>query len=244
MDAAPELGARLSERDREESRERAILPSYELPVGDWELSELEWAGSVNGSVHGFLVCEGLLTLDVRFAARTCMRALVTGDIVFFDGIEVDSISSSWGWSALEPSHLAIFDERLLVIGRRWPQLLAAIITRASEQTRQAHLQQAISQLPRVEDRLIALFWSLADRAGTSGPDGVAIPINLKHATIAQMIGARRPTVTLALTSLAEQGLLARQPSGWRLDRRSLALFNGPPPPEPPRSQDGSEVADA
>ena len=46
-------------------------------------------------------------------------------------------------------------------GRRWPRLLHSVIERGAHQTRQALMQQAISQLPRVDDRLLSLFWMIA-----------------------------------------------------------------------------------
>jgi CRP/FNR family cyclic AMP-dependent transcriptional regulator len=52
------------------------------------------------------------------------------------------------------------------------------------------------------DRLLALMWSLADRRGIVREDGVYVPLSLTHETLAQMIGARRPTVTLGLKALS------------------------------------------
>jgi CRP/FNR family cyclic AMP-dependent transcriptional regulator len=89
------------------------------------------------------------------------------------------------------------------------------------------MQQAIGQLPRVEDRLLALMWSIADRRGVVRRDGIWVHLPVTHATLAQMIGARRPTVSLGLRTLSERGFLTAENGGWLLSRASLAEFASP-----------------
>jgi CRP-like cAMP-binding protein len=103
--------------------------------------------------------------------------------------------------------------------------LSAILKRAGQQLQQALWQQAISQLPRVEDRLLALLWSIADRKGVVRPEGVWVPIALTHDTLGQMVGARRPTISLGLRSLTEQGLLRAEKDGWLITHSSLELLS-------------------
>ena len=59
--------------------------------------------------------------------------------------------------------------------------------------------QAISQLVRVDRRLLALFWHLAERWGRVTGDGVLVPLTLSHRMLSQLVGARRPTVSTALS---------------------------------------------
>jgi CRP-like cAMP-binding protein len=61
-----------------------------------------------------------------------------------------------------------------------------------------------------------LFWHLADRFGRLSGEWVEIPLPLTHATLAELIAARRPTVTTALSKLQERGVLLRARDGWRL----------------------------
>jgi hypothetical protein len=88
--------------------------------------------------------------------------------------------------------------------------------------------QAISQLTRVDRRLKALFWHLAERWGRVSGDGVIVPLALTHRILGQLVGARRPTVSTALSELADRGELVRRPDGsWLLrgdppDAESLA----------------------
>ncbi|MBV9817892.1 MAG: Crp/Fnr family transcriptional regulator [Solirubrobacterales bacterium] len=105
--------------------------------------------------------------------------------------------------------------------------MAAILRRGAQQLRHALLQQAISQLPHVEDRLLALMWSIADRQGVVRGDGIWVRLPVTHDALAQMIGARRPTVSLGLAELAGAGLLTPEGHGWLIDRSSLDRFADP-----------------
>jgi hypothetical protein len=74
----------------------------------------------------------------------------------------------------------------------------------------------------VDRRLTALFWHLADRWGRVSINGVIVPLALTHRMLGQLVGARRPTVSTALSKLADRGELVRQPdASW--------LLRGDPP---------------
>ncbi|MGZ6696318.1 MAG: helix-turn-helix domain-containing protein, partial [Solirubrobacteraceae bacterium] len=47
-------------------------------------------------------------------------------------------------------------------------------------------------------------------------EGVRLPLALPHRTLATLVGARRPSVTTALSGLARDGLVERTPEGWLL----------------------------
>jgi hypothetical protein len=97
---------------------------------------------------------------------------------------------------------------------------------------------AIVQVPRLDERLWMIFWELADRWGKVRPDGVYLELPLTHELLSYVAAARRPSVSGALTKLAEGGRVRRAGRAW--------LLTGDPP-EPgaaSRAQDGHEVAPA
>ena len=53
-------------------------------------------------------------------------------------------------------------------------------------------------------------------------EGVLLPLRLTHQILAQLIGARRPSVTTAVGELTSAGLASRRPDG------SWVLHGGPP----------------
>ena len=212
----PDLGGALSGDGLEEAREHAVLPAVHLDPGKLDVDRLRRSESTREPLYGFLVADGSVAAQVEMAGRTSTRLIGPGDLVLLDNAESDAIPATLEWSVLAPARLALLDARLHTIAERWPPLLSAIIHRAAQQTRKALLQQAISQLPRVEERLLALFWSIADRQGVVRPDGIWLELTATHRTLAGMVGAQRPTVSLGLARLAESGLVRPQAGGWLL----------------------------
>ena len=87
---------------------------------------------------------------------------------------------------------------------------------------------SIHSLKRVDTRLLAFFWHLADRYGKVTADGVLIPLALTHRQLALLVGAQRPSVTSALGTLAERGLLRRDERGSWLLAAAEQLRRGRP----------------
>jgi CRP-like cAMP-binding protein len=98
--------------------------------------------------------------------------------------------------------------------------------RAIARSRALLLNLAIGQLVGIEMRLLVLLWHVSERWGERQPDGSRIlPVHLTHQLLASLISAQRPTVTSALASLTEQGLLSRDARGGFL------VVHGEPPTE-------------
>jgi CRP-like cAMP-binding protein len=222
--AEPDFEQPLEGNALQQAREHIVLPDVELDAGALEIDQLRQADGVRGRLHGFLILDGSLGVNLQMSGRTCTRLIGPRELVLLDGIERDSIPVQWQWTVLAPARLALFDDRLHTIAQRWPPLLSAILERAAHQTRNAFLQQAISQLPRVEERLLALFWSIADRQGVTRADGTWVKLPVTHDALAHMVGAQRPTVSLGLTRLADGGMLRVEGDGWLISRDSLELF--------------------
>ena len=134
------------------------------------------------------------------------------------------------WSALTATHIAIIDHAFAVRTAQWPEVFAALIDRAARRAERLVVMQAIAHLTRVDDRLLALLWCLAERWGRVVPSGVLVSLRLSHRTLAGMIGARRPSVTTALGQLMARGELERRQDGEWLLRGGGAGGAGPAPP--------------
>jgi hypothetical protein len=93
-----------------------------------------------------------------------------------------------------------------------------------DRSRTLALQSAIMSIVGIEERLRALLWAFAERWGAVVPDGVEIKVNVPQSVLAEMIGARRPTVSLALGTLCDRGqLIAPEPGRWILQGKPPAL---------------------
>jgi hypothetical protein len=223
LDLDPRLGADL-EGDREAARRATIVPISTLRPGPWNPTDLKPKGR---TMFGLLVVEGLVLHDLILADTPTTELLGPGDLAP-DLVSADALLPlEVRWSVARLSRVAVLDARLIPILAEWPTVAAQLLLRASRQAGRLSAQRAISQLPRIDQRLLALFWHLAERWGRVGRAGVLVPISLTHETLGRLVGARRPTVSLALKELAEDGTLIRREDGtWVLRHGSAQRLAG------------------
>jgi CRP/FNR family cyclic AMP-dependent transcriptional regulator len=228
---------------RVDTRLREAVPADELPFAERVLvvpcrkirdGQLSAEALVGDSVHPFaaLLLRGLITHEVTLAGRCSANLLGPGDL-FRPWRSADTpLPCEERWRATGDVAIAVLDERFAATARRWPGLSAVVHERLAEQLERAAVRGGIAGLPRVEQRVLALFWQLADRWGVVRPDGVVIELSLTHALIGHLVGAQRPTVSLALHALDEAGLVRREGTGaWTLAHDSLlTLAAGSPDP--------------
>ncbi|UGS35769.1 helix-turn-helix domain-containing protein [Capillimicrobium parvum] len=217
LEADPDLAEGLSEAEREAAARHLVVPSVEIAPGPWCPDDL---GRQCAGALGVLVLDGVLSRMLTLAGRTTGELLGAGDILrpWEDDDPMPRVDFDVQWSVLEPAQLAVLDRRFVAGAVRWPSLIAEVSHRALRRSRGLSLQLALGQIPRVDGRLLLLFWRLAERWGRMTPDGISVPLKLTHETLGALVAARRPSVTSALGRLAESGLLQRSDGGWLLDR--------------------------
>jgi CRP-like cAMP-binding protein len=234
LEHLPDLAADLDSGQTASASRALTVPAIELGPGCCEFGTWTTVPPVTGRPFGLLVTEGLLAREVRLGGRTSTSLYGPGDILDLRSDEGSSLASGARLVCPELAVIAVFDDRVLVAMREWPRMIARLFALTMRQLERADINAAIGRLERVEDRLLGLFWLLADRWGRRGPDGIAIDQPLTHEAIGRLIGARRPTVSLGLRALYEQGSLQRGPEGvWLLSPSSLSRLVGPDQPESP-----------
>jgi len=167
---------------------------------------------------GLLMLEGLLVRRVGIDERFGAELLGEGDLLrpWQDERDVELLPLQTGWSVVEPAHLAVLDRDFVQHLCAYPELVCTFVARAMERARHLSVNMAIVKQPRVEDRLHMLFWHLAGRWGRVRSDATVLPVRLTHAVLAQLVAARRPTVSTALSELARRGLVANKDDEWLL----------------------------
>src|SRR3954466_9039258 len=231
LEADPELGALLSPTRRAEAERDLIVRTHRLSVGPWDVSRLS---SASADHVGLLVLDGVLARELVVADHVSAELLGPGDLVrpWQGASESGLLPVRAVWSVLSTVTPAVLDRRFAAEAARYPEITAALFDRLGERSLRLATTQAISQLTRVDRRLKALFWHLAERWGRVSGDGVVVPLALTHRILGQLVGARRPTVSTALSELAEREELIRRPDGsWLLrgdppDAESLARKPG------------------
>jgi CRP/FNR family transcriptional regulator, cyclic AMP receptor protein len=196
------------------ARDRIGVPTIKLERGPWQLESL-WP--VARAAFALMVCDGLVVRELDLARTGTADLLGPGDLIALGQGTDNLLAIGESWHVGTGATVAILDERLLPALHAWPALSARLIARASCQASRAAEQRAISQLPRVELRLRALMWHLAERWGRVASTGVVVPIEVTHVALGRLVGARRPTVSLALAELAREGAMVRRDDGsWLL----------------------------
>ena len=186
-----------------------------------------WSGQLGTPINdgiGLLVLDGLLLRTVGIDGRFGAELLGEGDILRpWQAADTPPLPRVTGWRVIEPARVAILDQRAAHRLARYPELSGRLVARALERSRNLAVNMAIVHQPPVDTRLLMLFWHLAARWGRVRPDGYSLSLRLTHTVLADLVAARRPTVTAALSELAEQNLLTLRDNVW--------LISGHPPGE-------------
>lgn len=168
---------------------------------------------------GLLVLDGLLTRAVDIDGHRAQELLGPGDLLrpWDDEGRSASIPSVSSWCINETASVAVLDERFAARAARWPDVAVGLLRAVTKRSHAKASILALTRARRADERLMLLFWHLADRWGSVGADGVHLPLRLTHALLAELVCLRRPTVSMALSQLRSRGDLTRLPDGtWRL----------------------------
>ena len=227
IDADPELGGQLS-LDRMPIARRELVARVQLLLRG--PCDLDAVAAMAGGGIGVLLLDGLVERDVMVADTVSAELLGPGDLIRAAAGEEDSglLGLTVSWDVLAETRLAVLDGRFAHTLARYPEVGAILLDRLSGRAHRLATAQAICQLNGVDRRLLALFWHLAERWGRVSRDGIVIPLDLPHRVLAQLVGARRPTVSTAMRRLDERGDLRRREDGaWVMNRESAAGWEPP-----------------
>jgi CRP/FNR family transcriptional regulator, cyclic AMP receptor protein len=180
----------------------------------------------NGSL-GLLVADGMIARQLRIGHMEAVELVGPGDVLRpwaeVDGELSEQLEESW--IVTRRARLALLDRAFAVSVGPWPEVAANIADRVATRVGWMALFSAIQGIRRVDERLLALLWSYADRWGRVTPEGVVLELELTHRLLAGVIGARRPSVTTALKALETSGAITRRRDhSWLLHGQRPAIL--------------------
>ncbi len=210
-----DLATGLAARERERAERSCLAPVVELPKGAWDADATP---GVDRSGLGLLVLSGAICRRVVQNQRYGAELVGPGDLLRpWDRIgEWSSIPTGSDWLVVKRTRLAVLDAEFARSSAAFPEIAAAMVRRALMRSRYLAILIAIVSQRRVETRLLMLFWHLADRFGHMHDGWVDVPVPLTHSLLGELVAARRPSVSTALSRLDARGVLRRTPHGWHL----------------------------
>jgi CRP/FNR family transcriptional regulator, cyclic AMP receptor protein len=228
LDLDPDLGDGIPRAEWAAARRATAAPLIRIADGPTTVVDQL---AERRDVAGYLIVEGIVLREVALGARAVPELLGIGDVLFPPVAHEGPLPCRSVVSALVPSRLLILGPGFARAAGHWPLLLGAVERRRAAQCDRLAVLGALTQLPRVELRLLTLLWHLSSAWGRVGPEGVVVPFALTHEMLGRFVGAQRPTVTLAARQLEEDGLVTRADDGtWILlpeSEETLARTLGP-----------------
>ncbi len=204
---------------RDQAVEDCTAPEISLATGPWNEPS-----SLPANAIGYLVLQGLMLRRVSIDGRFAVELLGECDLLRpWVPDETQTLPLRTSWTIVDPVRLVLLDGRFTRQLGRYPELAGRLFERSVRRSRRLVVNMAIIHQARVDDRLHMLFWHFAGRWGRVRADGVILPLRLTHTVLADLVAARRPTVTSALSDLSRRGLVRAMDEGW--------LLLGQPPAE-------------
>jgi hypothetical protein len=213
----PELAEWIPASRRQAAIEECVAPDVWVPPGPWPPSI--WKSGI-----ALLVLDGVIIRRLGIHGRFGAELIGAGDVLRPWQREPESstpLPVRSDWSVVESVHVALLDEDFTPCLARYPELAAGLVGRAVQRSRNLVVNIAIIHQARVDVRLHMLLWHLAARWGRVRSDGTVLPLRLTHSLLADLVAARRPTVTSALSELSRRGLVRFHQDVW-------VLSGGPP----------------
>lgn len=206
LEADPDLAAGL---DPEQAR--IALHRVHAPVEVFEAGATPQFGEPGEPVPavGLLVLDGLMLRTLTIGDRRSTELVGSSDLLRpwqrddQDGL----LPCRADWRVLERTRVAVLDEPFATCIAPWPQIWSALVGRALRRSRSQAIATTLSHMTRVDQRLVLLFWHFAERWGRVRGDGIVVRLPLTHEALGALVGARRPSVTTALSQLARRGLV-------------------------------------
>ncbi len=210
----PDLAEAIEPERREQALDVCVAREIRIPAGAWN-------GQPSALLEdglGLLMLQGLVLRRVGIGNRFGAELLGDGDVLRPWQADYDSstLPLKIDWVVLEPSRLAVLDERFIRQLAQYPQLGARLFARAVGRSGHLAVNMAIVHQARVDVRLHMLLWHLASRWGRVRSDGIMVPLRLTHTVLSDLVAARRPTVTSALSDLSRRGVVLVVDEGWLL----------------------------
>jgi CRP/FNR family transcriptional regulator, cyclic AMP receptor protein len=205
----PDLASGLDDRRLQRAQRECLAVEVVVDERVWQPEDEEGEAARGGI--GLLILDGLLVRRVGAEGRYGAELLGPGDLLRpweHDG-EDQTLPFETSFRVIHRMNLAVLDLKATARMAPYPEVMGALVGRAMQRARHFAVNMAIAHYPRIDRRLLLFLWHLADRWGRVTPEGIRIPMRLTHTLLADLVAARRTSVTTALAQLEHEGHISR-----------------------------------
>lgn len=207
--AEPRLAEGLAGAQRAAAERRCVARASSLPRtprGGWA----DDLGAV-GSGH-LLVLEGhcLLRTTIDHGERS---ADVVGPGDLLPSRTHDDVDVVSDLRVLTDTTVAVLDDAFQGGAARWPLVGRNLTELALRRNAELARTLALMHIAKMPVRVHHVLWRLAVRWGHVTRAGVRLPFPIDQSSLADLAGARRPSINIALRALREAGDLCDGPDG-------------------------------
>lgn len=214
LDVDPDLGTDIDPAEWEVARRACRGELLSVPRGPWQASD----ATGRDDLVAYVIVDGLLARELSFRDHSMVELLGHGDALQPPAVsEPPRLGTQTQLTAVSDLLVLALGQPFIRVAARWPALLVVLQRRLERQRESLAIQGLISHRPNAEHRLLLLLWHLSERWGYVTSEGVVLPWPLSHEILGRLIGARRPTVTIALRRLQTASAVRRREDGsWLL----------------------------
>ncbi len=219
----PELAADVPSQERSRAVEASRAPVRDLSLGEWQFQPVPGSRSL-----GALILMGVVVLRMEFGGCSHLEVLGKGDVLNPWQLETDTrLQEQISVQVVQSGCVAVLDRRFAEQMTPWPEVFAALMSRQIMRTRRMVLQACILSRSRVDERLELMLWRLGEQFGSVTREGLLVRLPFTHVQLAEMIAARRSTVTMAVSRLVAEDRLRRPGRNqWLLPHLELTRLTG------------------
>jgi CRP/FNR family cyclic AMP-dependent transcriptional regulator len=216
LDVDPDLGRLLVGAARERAHRELRVARRTLPRGVWDVRGFAGAGDDN---LGLLLLDGVIAREVVLGNTVSTELLGAGDLArpWASDAATPLDDMTVRWNALCDVRVALLDRGFTTRAAAYPSVSALLLERVEARAQRLATERAISQMKRVDERIVAMLRHLSERWGRVTVRGTVLPLRISHRMLAELVGARRPTVSSAISDLARRDVVSRLSDGsWLL----------------------------
>lgn len=207
LDMEPALARGLPFDQVAAARAACTAPTATLEPPGWrtELLPLE-----HQDARHLLLVDGFVLQRRTHYGQRAVEVLGPGDVVALRAGDHGRRPSPI--RALGSSTFAILDDRALRSAAPWPAIQQNLLTLALNRVAELTDTIALMHLSRLSERLHRVLWRLAIRWGEPVTSGRRLPFALNQQDMADLVGARRPSINAAIGELRDARRLLTGPA--------------------------------